>query len=236
MPDTEEPEGPKRALIIAAHPDDADFGAAGVATLWGREGWEFSILVVTDGSKGTEDVSLTPDRLVPMRQTEQRAAGEVYGVKDCFFLPYTDGELTYSRQALGDVVRVVRQVKPHAVFTHDPEVIFHGEGFINHNDHRVSGLLATDAVYPSARDPLNFPEHLEEGLETHKVKEMYLWGTNQVNYVVDITTVVETKIEGLKRHYSQFGEGEFFTEERDSWWKDEEGRYVERFRRISLEF
>ncbi len=227
---------PKRALVIAAHPDDADFGCAGTTTIWSREGWEFYYLVVTDGSKGTDDPGMLGERLVPMRQGEQRAAGQVYGVKDCFFLPYTDGELEYSRELLRDVVRIVRQVRPDAVFTHDPEVVFHRESFINHRDHRLSGLVATDAVYPTARDRLNFPEQLEEGLQTHKVPEIYLWGTNQPNFIVDISSVVEKKIEGLKRHYSQFGEGEFFDAERDNWWKDEEGRYVERFRRIRLEF
>lgn len=236
MPDETAPGEPKRALIIAAHPDDADFGAAGTAILWGREGWEFYILVCTDGSKGTDDINMSSAVLVPTRHQEQRDAGAVYGVKDCFFLPYVDGELVYSRNLLGDVVRVVREVRPYAVFTHDPEVIFHRENFINHNDHRISGLAATDAVYPSARDRLNFPEHLEAGLQTHKVQELYLWGTNQVNFVVDISEVVDKKIEGLKRHVSQFGDGAFFDGERDSWWKDEEGRYVERFRKISLQF
>ena len=226
---------PKVALAIAAHPDDADFGCAGTAHLWGQQGWEFYYLVCTDGSKGTDDPSLSADRLVPMRQREQRAAAEALGVKDVFFLEgYVDGELTYSRELLGDVVRVIRRLKPYAVFTHDPTQIIIQNSFINHADHRTAGLIAIDAVYPTARDRWNFPEHLEEGLEPHKVKEIFIWGFDQQNFVVDITDVVETKIQALLRHTSQFGEGEEFLKFVKDRWRGDDGRYTERFRRVVL--
>src|SRR5438046_3007102 len=102
MQEPEASQEPKRALVVAGHPDDPDFGTAGTVMMWSQQGWEFYFLVVTDGSKGTEDPSMTPDRLIPLRQREQRAAGDVYGVKDCFFLPYVDGELEYSRRLVGD--------------------------------------------------------------------------------------------------------------------------------------
>ena len=226
---------PKVALAIAAHPDDADFGCAGTAHLWSQQGWEFYYLVVTDGSKGTSDASLTPDRLVPIRQREQRAAGELLGVKDVLFLEgYVDGELTYSRQLLGDVVRVIRQVRPYVVFTHEPSQVFHRDAFVNHSDHRTTGLVAVDAVYPSARDRLNFPEHLDEGLEPHNVKEVLIWGNDNPNFAVDVTDVVETKIQALLRHTSQFGEGEEFLKFVRERWKDEDGHYYERFRRVVM--
>jgi LmbE family N-acetylglucosaminyl deacetylase len=238
-----EPQGPpdtgdqpRIALVIAAHPDDPDFGAAGTANLWSKEGWEFYYLVCTDGSKGTEDASLTAERLIPMRQREQRAAAETLGVKDVFFLDqYTDGELTYNRDFLGDVVRVIRKVKPYAVFTHEPQQMFHQNSFVNHSDHRTTGMIAIDAVYPSARDRWNFSEQIdEEGLETHKVKEVFIWGNDRPNFVVDITDAVETKIQALLRHTSQFGEGTEFLKFVRERWKGEDGRYTERFRRITL--
>lgn len=223
------------ALAIAAHPDDADFGCAGTAHLWSQQGWEFYYLVCTDGSKGSNDPSLTPDRLVPMRRREQRAAAEVLGVKDVLFLDgYVDGELTYSRQLLGDVVRVIRQVRPYAVFTHEPSQIFHRNVFVNHSDHRTAGLIAVDAVYPSARDRWNFPEQLDEGLEPHNVRELFIWGSDEPNFAVDISDVVDTKIQALLQHHSQFGEGEEFLKFVRERWKDEEGRYHERFRRIVM--
>ena len=228
-------EAPKIALAIAAHPDDADFGCAGTAHLWSQQGWDFYYLVCTDGSKGTEDPSLTADRLVPMRQREQRAAAETLGVKDVFFLEgFTDGELTPGRALLGEIVRVIRTVRPYAVFTHEPSQIFHRNAFVNHSDHRATGLTAVDAVYPSARDRLNFPEHLDEGLEPHNVKEILIWGNDNPNFAVDVTDAVETKIQALLRHASQFGEGEEFLKFVRERWKDEDGHYYERFRRIVM--
>jgi len=236
------PEGPpevgdgyqKIALTIAAHPDDPDFGSAGTAHLWSQQGWDWYYLVCTDGSKGTEDVSLTRDRLVPMRQREQRAAAEVLGVKDVFFLDqFVDGELTPGRELLGAIVRVIRQLKPYAVFTHEPSQLFHRNSFVNHSDHRATGLTTVDAVYPAARDRWNFPEQIDdEGLETHKVKELYIWGSDEPNFATDITDVVETKIQALLRHHSQFGEGEEFLKFVRERWKGEDGRYTEQFRRI----
>ena len=227
---------PKVALAVGAHPDDTDFGCAGTAHLWSKAGWDFYYLVVTDGSKGTSDASLTPDRLVPLRQREQRAAAEVLGVKDVFFLEgHVDGELTYTRRLLGDIVRMIRQLKPYAVFTHEPSQVFHNNLFVNHSDHRTTGLVTVDAIYPTARDRLNFPEQIDEGLETHNVKEIMIWGNDNPNYAVDITDAVETKIQGLLRHASQFGEGaEFLKFVRERWKDKDDGRYYERFRRITM--
>src|SRR3954469_22137901 len=98
-PDTEN----KTALVIAAHPDDADFGAAGTSYLWSKEGWTFYYLVCTDGSKGTAGPNMTPDDLILIRRDEQREAAHRAGAKDVFFLDNTDGELTYTRSFLGDV-------------------------------------------------------------------------------------------------------------------------------------
>ena len=227
---------PKVALAIAAHPDDADFGCAGTSNIWSKQGWDFYVLVCTDGSKGTDDAGLTADRLVPMRQAEQRAASAASGVKDVFFLEgYTDGELDYSRELLGDVVRIIRKVKPYIVVTHDPTQIFHGNVFVNHHDHRTAGLIATDAVYPAARDRWNFPEQIdEEGLETHKVKEIFIWGSDNPTFTVDITDIVEEKIQALLLHTSQFGEGGEFMEFVRKRWKGEDGRFTEKFRRVTL--
>jgi LmbE family N-acetylglucosaminyl deacetylase len=225
---------PKRALVVAAHPDDADFGAAGTAYLWSRQGWEFYYLVCTDGSKGSDDESLTRQRLIDMRRQEQRDAAAVLGVKDVFFLDHVDGELTPNRRLLGDIVRLIRQVQPHAVFTHDPETVIVNDVFVNHADHRVTGLAAIDAVYPAARDRLNFPEQIAEGLSTHKVSQIYIWGSPQANFEVDITDVIDKKIEALLAHTSQF-EADFVKALMERW-KSPEGRYVESYRRVLMGF
>lgn len=227
-------EEPSRALVIAAHPDDADFGAAGTVYLWAQQGWQFYYLVCTDGSKGSEDESLTTARLIEMRRQEQRDAAKLLGVEDVFFLDYVDGELTPSRAFLGDVVRIIRQVRPHAVFTHDPETIIVNDAFVNHADHRATGLTAIDAIYPAARDRLNFPEHLSEGLQPHKVSQIYIWGSPQANFEVDITEVIDKKTQALVAHTSQFEPG--FVSEILERWKTPDGRYTESFRRVVMAF
>jgi LmbE family N-acetylglucosaminyl deacetylase len=233
-PQEEKSQGPRRALVVAAHPDDADFGAAGTAYLWTREGWEFYYLVCTDGSKGSDDRSIAPAKLVDMRRTEQRNAAALLGVKDVFFLDHVDGELTAGRKFLGEVVRVVREVRPDAVFTHDPEAIIINDSFVNHSDHRITGLTAVDAVYPAARDRLNFPDQIADGLQPHKVGEIYIWGSERANFEVDITDVIETKVRALAAHNSQFEE-EFIGALLERW-KTAEGRYVESFRRVAMAF
>ena len=246
IPDNPEP---KVALVIAAHPDDPDFGAAGTAALWSRDGWEFHYLLVTNGAKGTADPTMRRERLIPLRRQEQQAAAQALGVRSCTFLDGEDGELEYSRPMLGKIVREIRRLRPFAVFTHSPEIVQFWPfgvrlddmpehvGFINHRDHRAAGEMALDAVYPSARDHLNFPEHLQEGLTTHHVAEIYIFGSNAPNFRVDITEAVELKIQALLRHNSQFGdrEEEFFDFVR-SRSKDEDGRYYERFLRVQMAF
>ena len=222
----------KRALVVAAHPDDADVGVAGTACLWAREGWEFYYLVCTDGSKGSDDESVNPAELIATRRQEQRDAATVLGVKDVFFLDHVDGELTPNRSLLGDIVRLIREVKPEAVFTHDPENIVVNDMFINHSDHRITGQMAIDAIYPAARDRLNFPEHIADGLSTHKVSQIYIWGSPQSNFEVDVTDVLDIKIAALLAHTSQFQE-QFVRSLLDRW-KTPEGRYVERFRRVLM--
>lgn len=228
----------KVALVVAAHPDDADFGAAGTSYLWSQQGWTFYYLVCTDGSKGTADPGMDPADLIRIRRDEQREAAARAGAKDVFFLDYTDGELTYTRDLLGDVVRHIRMLKPYAVFTHDPEAYIVRNSFVNHADHRCTGQVTVDAIYPSARDRLNFPDQIADGLETHNVKEIFIWGSEKANFDVDISDCVEQKIHALNAHVSQgLGaenpDSDFlkFVRER---WRGEDGRYTERFRRVVL--
>jgi LmbE family N-acetylglucosaminyl deacetylase len=231
-----EPDPTNVALVIAAHPDDGDFGAAGYTAQLAARGWDVYFLVCTNGSKGTEDREMARERLIALRREEQREACRRMGARDVFFLDNEDGELTYDRAFLEQIVRYIRMLRPHTVLTHDPADIIIRDSFINHPDHRATGTAALDAVYPTARDYLNFPEHLAEGLEPHKVREVLLWSTNQPNFDVDISGDVDRKIHALSAHVTQFGNREDFISFVRDRWKDEDGRYLERFRRVELQF
>ena len=222
----------RRALVVAAHPDDADFGAAGTAALLARAGWEVRYLVVTDGSKGSDDPAITQPQLIAMRQQEQRDAAVILGVRDVRFLGHTDGELVWSHALIGEIVREIREFRPYAVYTHDPEAVIIGNAFVSHSDHRATGLATVDAVYPAARDRLNFPEQVAEGLEPHKVRELYIFGGNESNFSVDVTDAIETKIAAMVAHTSQFPPQ--MIERMREYWRDDDGRYHEQFRRVIM--
>ena len=226
----------RRALVVAAHPDDADFGAAGTAALLSRAGWQVRYLVATDGSKGSDDPTFTPERLVATREQEQREAAALLGVMDVRYLHFTDGELVAGRPLLGAIVREIREFQPYAVYTHDPEPVIIKNSFVNHSDHRATGLATVDAVYPAARDRLNFPEHIEAGLQPHKVRELYLWGANEPNFDVDITDLLELKIQALLAHPSQFPGDQEFVDQMRTFWREPDGRSLERFRRVVMFF
>jgi LmbE family N-acetylglucosaminyl deacetylase len=140
-----------------------------------------------------------------MREDEERAAAARLGVTKVEFLRFPDGELLPSLELRGAITRMIRTYKPYAVMTHDPLTLFYNNEFINHPDHRAVGQATVDAIYPTARDPLQFPEQTREGLEPHKVKEIYLWGSDQPNVLVDVSETIDDKIEALKRHVSQVG-------------------------------
>jgi len=193
-------EIPDRAMIVFAHPDDAEIGSGGVVAKWIAAGCEVTYVLCTNGAAGTADRAFTPAELVRKRADEQRAAADAMGVKHVVMLGYPDGELEDSRQFLGDVVRALRQYRPHTVFVHDPHRV-HG---FQHRDHRNAGIATTDAVYPYARDHLHFPEHITgEGFDSHKVRELWYWGMDTPNVIVDITDGIEQQIAALVRHESQ---------------------------------
>lgn len=226
----------KTALVVAAHPDDGDFGCAGWVAHHAAIGWDISFLICTNGAKGTEDRAMPRERLIALRREEQREACRRLGASGVTFLDREDSELVYDRALLGEIVRCIRTKRPHTVLTHDPTDVIIRDSFINHPDHRAAGTATLDAVYPTARDHLNFPEHLAEGLEPHKVRELLLWNTNHPNLDFDIGALVERKVEALTAHVSQFPDPVGFAEFSRERWRGEDGRYVERFRRIELQF
>jgi LmbE family N-acetylglucosaminyl deacetylase len=191
---------PDRAMVVFAHPDDAEIGSGGVVARWIMAGCEITYVLCTNGDAGTTERSLAPAELAQRRAAEQRAAADFMGVANVVMLGYPDGFLADTRELLGDIVRVLRRHRPHTVFVHDPYRI---KGF-QHRDHRAAGIATTDAVYPFARDHLHFPEQItQEGLEPHKVRELWYWGMDEANVIVDVTTSIDKQIAALVRHESQ---------------------------------
>jgi LmbE family N-acetylglucosaminyl deacetylase len=204
-------EEPVRVLVIGAHPDDPEFACGGTSARWAEEGKEIYYLVCTRGHKGSSHPEMNSERLIQIREEEQRAAANVIGARDVTFLDFTDGELAPTLDLREAIVREIRRIRPQIVLTHDPTV-YYTVGHINHPDHRAVGTATLDAVYPTARDRLNFPDHERNGLLPHKVKEVYLWGSATPNVWIDVSSSLERKIEALRCHVSQVGQAEKLAE------------------------
>jgi LmbE family N-acetylglucosaminyl deacetylase len=227
-------------MVIMAHPDDAEFSCAGTVAKWVREGKEVVYVLCTSGDKGTSDVSQSPAELAEVRRAEQQAAGRVLGVKEIVFLGYEDGLLVSSVHLRRDLVRQIRRFKPDVVICPDPTSRWYGQQYLNHPDHRAAGDSALDAVYPSARDPHVFTELLAEGLEPHKVREIYIVSRENADTWVDISETIDQKIAALKEHASQIGDRQ---SEVEKWVREgaqrmaetQDMQYAEGFKYIKLE-
>lgn len=195
---------PSRAMTILAHPDDAEFGCGGTLATWARQGTEITMVIVTDGSKGNDDRSITPEQLVAMRKEEQDRAARILGVAHVVNLGYEDGVLQPTIGLRRDIARVIRRYKPDVIITGDPDNRFGGEFYINHPDHRAAAEAALYGIFPAAGNFNFYPELLAEGLEPHDVKEVWVEGWGDGTTFVDVTEAMETKIAALAEHKSQF--------------------------------
>lgn len=185
-------------MVVTAHPDDAEFAVAGTVARWTREGKCVVYVVCTNGDKGTSDPEVKPEDLAAMREREQQAAASLLGVRDVVFLRYPDQGLEDTPQFRKEIVRMIRVYRPDTVVTADPY-----RRYIWHRDHRISGQVTLDAVFPYARDHLAYPDLLQEGIMPHKVREMLFWASEEVNYRSDITGTFDIKIAALRCHASQ---------------------------------
>ena len=192
-----------RVMIVVAHPDDAEFSSAGTLAKFAAEGKTVVIVLCTSGDKGTSRRDISSAELAALREQEQLEASKRLGVAETVFLRLGDGELTPDLAFREKIVRQIRAHRPDIVITHDPF-----RPYALHPDHRAVGITAVDSIYPTARDPLYFPEHLREGLEPHKVAELWLYGSENPDTFIDISDTFERKIDALKAHKSQVGTAE----------------------------
>jgi LmbE family N-acetylglucosaminyl deacetylase len=215
----------RRVLVVTAHPDDVDFGAAGSVAAFTSAGVEVTYCIVTNGDAGGSDREMSRADMAALRQDEQRAAAAAVGVTDVRFLGHPDGMVQATIELRRDISRVIRQVRPERVITQSPERNWDAI-FASHPDHLAAGEAAVCAVYPDARNPFAHPELLEvEGLEPWSVSELWIMGPGLPSpaIAVETTATVERKVAALLSHKSQIGDPEAITA-RITEWAQAQGR------------
>jgi LmbE family N-acetylglucosaminyl deacetylase len=226
---------PASALAIYAHPDDPDVSCGGTLAVWAKAGCEVTVLLCTDGGKGSRDPSMEPRELIAKRVAEAETAGAVVGVARQEWLNYPDGELTDDEAFRGALVGAVRRHRPEVVLCPDPTAVFFGQEYFNHRDHRCTGWAVLDAVAPAASLPHYFPD----AGPAHEVRTVLLSGTLEPDVWVDITTTIECKGEAVGCHRSQFPDGVEWASTSVRLGAEDAGRragvtYAEGFRRLRL--
>jgi LmbE family N-acetylglucosaminyl deacetylase len=197
---------PQRVLIVAPHPDDAEFMAGGVLARWHAQGASIHFLLVTDGISGSRDPSQTPEQLAAIRRAEQIAAAKILGSEDVTFLGYPDGRVEPTLALRWDIARTIRRVKPDVVMTMDPNFRY-SENYINHPDHRAVADATLGAIMPTANTLLAALDLAEEGLEPHDVSEVYLSAAVKSNAWVPLTEEdIQRQMAALREHKSQLGD------------------------------
>lgn len=192
----------QRVMFVAAHPDDADVRAGGTIAKWAAAGKEITYIIATSGNRGG-DGTVGEDELAEIREQEQRAAAAVLGVREVRFLGHEDGYLTPSLELRKDITREIRRSRPQVVITHNP-VRHYGWG--NHPDHFAVGEATFAAIYPTARNPMAYPELAEEGLEPWEVTWSMAIDAESPDHFEDVVATLDIKVAAISRHASQYGE------------------------------
>ena len=234
-------DGVERILVVTAHPDDVDFGAAGSVAVWTHAGVEVAYCIATDGDAGGSDRSVSRAERAVIRREEQREAARVVGVSDVTFLGFPDGRLTPGLDLRQAIAGVIRRFRPDRVVAQSPERNW-SRIYASHPDHLAAGEAAICAVYPDARNPFAFPALLEEGLEPHSVPELWVMTTERADRVVDATEFFDLKLAALRSHRSQVGDGDHLDELLRTWMSGTalaagmpEGRLAEAFHVVATE-
>lgn len=226
---------PAQVMVFTPHADDAEGGVGGTVVRWTREGKSVVYVVCTNGDKGTTDPKIKPEELAKIREQEQLAAAKLLGVREVIFLRYPDQGLEDTSEFRKEIVRLIRIYKPDTVVTVDPY-----RRYISHRDHRITGQVVLDAVFPYARDLYAYPDLMAESLQPHKVKEVLLWGSEEPNYRSNITDTFDIKVAALRCHKSQIGDNP--SRERTQWMRErhkmmaegEDYELAEAFHRVEL--
>jgi LmbE family N-acetylglucosaminyl deacetylase len=192
------------ALVLFAHPDDAEFFCGGTVARWARDGCDVHYVCATDGSAGSNEPGITRPSMREVREREMRGAADVLGVATVTFLGELDGFLEVTPETRRKVTREVRRRRPEVIVAPDPSRLWSGRDYVNHRDHRIAGDLALAAVMPDAPTRVMFQELEREGLEPFEVPNLYL-ASNEPDTFVDITETLPIKLKALAAHASQLG-------------------------------
>ena len=229
-----------RGMVVVAHADDAEFGCSGTVAKLCAAGWDMVYVMCTDGSKGSSDREITQRQLASIRRKEQQNAGKTLGLKDVVFLDYEDSMLQPTLALRKDIAREIRRYKPDVLITMYPMRNLDGGWGVGHPDHMAAGEAALQAVFPTARDHMTFPDLLEAGFEPHKVAEVWIIGHPHPDLYVDVTKHMDTSVAALMQHKSQLnGRDEAWASEMMRRWRRERGvgrgiQYAEAFKRIEF--
>lgn len=196
---------PERAMVIVAHPDDAEFSCSGTIARWVDAGCRVCYVLCTSGDVGIAEPGMTRSRAIQIREAEQRAAAAAVGVDEVVFLREPDGMLEATLGLRKRLVREIRRFRPEVVIAGDPYLVFTANGWINHPDHRAAALAAVDAIFPASGQPHLFEELAGEGLRPHKIRKLYVIGFGEGDVYVDIGPSIDRKIAALEAHPSQLG-------------------------------
>lgn len=229
-----EQELPRIAMVIVAHPDDAEFGCAGSVAAWAREGWDVYFVICTDASGGGSDEATDVGsdarrQMTDIRKAEQRESARILGLRDVIFLDQPDGTLQPTIDLRRELVRLMRTYRPTRVLCQSPDRTWKPTYAIgrHHPDHLAAGAATMAALYPASQNPWDFPELLAEGLQPHKVRELYVMGAPEINHAVDISATIDLKIAALAAHDSQLGPRMKELEQRLRQWAAETGKPYE---------
>lgn len=198
----------RRVLVIMAHPDDPDFTCAGTAIAMARQGIEVTYMILTNGDKGNHNPELTRNQLIAMRKIEQREAAALCGVNNVLFMAEEDGFLRPTPDIRKRVTREIRRIRPELIICPDPDRYLVGDGYINHPDHRNAGLVALEAIFPAADNPMFYPDMADEGYLPHKISQLYVHGHSDSSVKIDITDDLNLKIQAILCHKTQIAEPE----------------------------
>jgi LmbE family N-acetylglucosaminyl deacetylase len=194
---------PESAMAIVAHPDDIEFSCVGTLARWSKAGTRIRYVLCTSGDVGIAEPGMTRKRAAEIREAESLEAARIAGVNDVVFLREPDGMLQPNLELRKKLVREIRRFKPEVVICSDPTVVWAGDNYINHPDHRAAGTAALDAVFPAAGQPHLFEELEEEGLTAHKTRKVFVTGWSQTDLFVNIAETIDIKIAALHAHVSQ---------------------------------